>query len=369
MKRLYFLALAGLTHITILQAQVGGSRTYAFLNLPNSARAEALGGTVVSLYDNDLSLAYNNPSLLHPGMHNQAMVSFNNYFANVGYGYAGYARHWNNIGTFHAGIQYVNYGQMPHTNELGDVLGRFSASDYALTIGYSRSFFDSLLWVGGNYKMLFSQYEIYNSFGMALDAGVTYLSRNKLFTASLVLKNMGGQLKTYSSGNHEPIPFEIQLGTSITFKYVPVRLMMWVTNLQSPDLSYTDPQNRFTVDPLTGDTISNQLNVGLNILRHFVIGAEIFPFKKRLYLRVAYNFMRSGEMGVDIKNAAQGLCYGIGIRISAFNFSFGRAEYHIAGSPNHFSLVVDINKLAGMKGKRKAKGESVPIDAPPPSGP
>lgn len=357
--RLFYSVVAILLSSSVY-AQLGGTRTFAFLNLPNSARAEALGGSIVSMYDDDVALAYNNPSLLNEGAHNQLLVSFNNYFANIGYGYAGYARHWKNIGTFHAGIQYINYGDFRETNENGDILGTFTASDYCITLGYARSFFDSVLHVGANWKNIISQYHDYNSYGMAFDLGATYVSKNKLFTASLLLKNMGGQLKSYTPGNKEPLPFEIQLGISGSLKYVPVRLMCFVTNLQRPDLSYVDPANRFQIDPLTNDTIDTKLNVGLNILRHFVIAAEIYPFKEHLFLRIGYNFQRSGEMKTDIKRGAQGICYGIGIKINAFSFSYSRAEYHLAGSPNHISLNIDINKLMTIKSKRKSKQETLP---------
>ncbi|GAJ03981.1 unnamed protein product, partial [marine sediment metagenome] len=45
--------------------QVGGKSTYQFLNLPVSARAASLGGKINSIKDNDLSLAFYNPSLLN----------------------------------------------------------------------------------------------------------------------------------------------------------------------------------------------------------------------------------------------------------------------------------------------------------------
>jgi len=347
-----------------LHAQMGGSSTYTFLKLPNSARVEALGGMAISIYDDDLSLAQQNPSLLNKSMHNQLVMSYNNYFANIGQGYAAYARHWDKIGTFYAGIQFLNYGDFKRTDEFGNINGTFSAGDYALNIGYSRPFFDSLLYVGGTFKMLYSQYAEYNSFGMALDLGATYVSRNKLFTASVVLRNMGGQLDPYTPGNYEAPPFELHFGISQSFKHVPLRLMLWVTNLQRPDLSYVDPEHRFEVDPLTNDTIDTKIGVGTNILRHFTIAAELFPFKKHLFLRVAYNFMRGGEMAVDAKGGAVGLSYGVGIRIANFTISYSRAHYFITESPNHFTLNIDLNSFYKWKRKKKPATEEV---IPPPA--
>jgi len=351
-----------LTLFTVIPAfsQLGGSSTYNFLKLPNSARIEALGGATPALFDADLSLGLQNPATYNKGMHNQIQLSFNNYLANIGYGFAGYSRTWDKIGSFMGGIQYLNYGDFIRADESGNQLGTFTAHDVAIYIGYSRSFFDSLLFVGANFKNIISQYAEYNSYGMALDLGATYVSRNKLFTAGLVIKNIGGQLDPYTPGNREPIPFEIQIGVSQAFKHVPLRFFLTATNLQRPDLSYYDRDNRFVQDPLTGDSIDTKLNVGLNILRHFIIGMEFYPFKKRVFLRLAYNFQRSGEMSVDAMNGAVGLSYGIGVRISHFTISYSRAHYFMTQSPNHFTLNINLDGF--LKAKKK-KSEAPP---PPP---
>ncbi len=342
-------------------AQLGGRSTYNFLKLPASARAEALGGSIVSLYDNDLSAALTNPSLLNKHMHHNMQLSYNSYFANIGQGFAGYARHWEKIGTFYAGLQFLNYGDFTRADEAGNMLGTFSAGDYALNIGYSRPFFDSLLYVGITNKWILSQYAEYTSVGTAFDLGATYVSKNKLFTASVVLRNMGFQMKTYTAQNQEKLPFEIQVGVSQGFKHVPLRLMLFVTNLQRPDLSYYDAENRFTVNPISGDTSDTKIGVGTNILRHLTIAAELFPFKKHLFLRVAYNFQRAGELGTDIRGKTAGLSYGIGIRIANLTFSYSRSHYFVMESPNHITLNIDL----GGFNKFKKKNKPVPLENTP----
>lgn len=363
MKKIVLISILFICYELPIWGQLGGSSTYNFLKLPNSARVEALGGAVPALFDTDLSIGLQNPSTYNKGMHNQIQLSFNNYLAHIGYGFVGYSRTWNKIGSFMGGIQYLNYGDFIRADESGNQLGTFTAQDVAIYVGYSRSFFDSLLFVGANFKNIISQYAEYNSYGMALDLGVTYLSKNKLFTAGLVLKNMGGQLDPYTPGNREPIPFEIQLGVSQGFKHVPLRLFLTVTNLQRPDLGYYDRDNRFILDPLTGDSVDTKLNIGLNILRHFIIGFELFPFKKHLYLRLAYNFQRGGEMAIDAMNGAVGLSYGIGVRISHFTLSYSRAHYFMTQSPNHFTLNINLD---GFLKAKKRKAEAPP---PPPATP
>lgn len=353
MKRVYLILILLLIRSgTGLFSQIGGNGTYAFLKLPATARIEALGGNIVSLYDNDLSIVNSNPANLNADMNNQVIMSFNAYFANIGQGYFAYSKTWKKIGSFYAGLQFVNYGDFLRTDEFGNINGTFSAGDYAFTVGYSRPFFDSLMYVGGALRMIGSQYAEYNSFGLSTDIGVSYVSRNKLTTVSAVFRNMGGTLDPYTDGNYEAAPFEIHLGVSQGFKHVPLKLFATFTNLQRPDLSYIDPLNRYQADPLTGDTIDNKIGAGTVLIRHFVIGAELFPFKKHLFLRVAYNFLRAGEMRVDALNGAVGLSYGIGVKISHFSFSYSRSHYFVTESPNHFTLNIDLD---GFFKKKRVK--------------
>ena len=61
-----FVALTG-----NLLAQVGGTKTYRFLDLPIPARASALGGSTMCIWDDDINLSYSNPALLNHNCNNQ----------------------------------------------------------------------------------------------------------------------------------------------------------------------------------------------------------------------------------------------------------------------------------------------------------
>ncbi|MBN1925842.1 MAG: PorV/PorQ family protein, partial [Prolixibacteraceae bacterium] len=127
-------------------SQFGGGSTYDFLNLTTSARVNALGGTQVGLIDSsELSMTYYNPALLMPGMHNHISLNYINYLADINQGYVSYARFFDGIGTFSAGIHYVNYGKFNEALENGTLTGNtFSASDYALNITYSRNIWNNI---------------------------------------------------------------------------------------------------------------------------------------------------------------------------------------------------------------------------------
>ena len=87
----FFLTLTALLVCGSSMAQLGGTRTYQFLNMPASAKLAALGGDVVSVKDGDLNGVSQNPALLDSTMERQLAISYNNYFAGINMGYVAHA--------------------------------------------------------------------------------------------------------------------------------------------------------------------------------------------------------------------------------------------------------------------------------------
>ncbi len=342
-QSLFFLLLLSLL-VSKSSAQIGGQNIYRFLNLPNSSRVLGLGGEAVSQRDDDVSLAYQNPALLNQSMDKRVLISFNDYFAGINYGYAAYGFKLGKFGMAHAGMQYVNYGTFDQADNTGEIMGTFSAGEYCLTTGVSKSI-DSMFNVGVNLKTIFSSLEQYNSFGMAVDIGGSYLSKSKLFEAGLVFRNVGYQFSTYSSGNRERLPFEITAGISGKFEHVPLKLSLVAHNLQQPDLSYRDPSTpELEIDPLSGDTIINKIGFGNKVMRHAIVGAE-FNITKGLSFRVGYNYQRRQEMKVASKIGTVGISWGLGIKIYKFNLAYARSAYHLAGSPNQITVSAKLSEF------------------------
>ena len=107
----------------------------------------------------------------------------------------------------------MNYGTFQQTDERGEIQGSFRASEYALNLVFARSLPDSMLNVGANLKPIYSSFERYPSFGLALDLGIHYTFQRTLTSVGFVAKNMGAQLSTYTSVR-EKLPFELQLGVT-----------------------------------------------------------------------------------------------------------------------------------------------------------
>jgi hypothetical protein len=355
MRKLLLFFMLSISHITF--SQIGGSGIYEFLNLSNSARATSLGGTVISIRDNDLNLSVINPALLDSTQSNQLAFNYTKYLpdVNVNYGFVSYARHFANIGTFNTNIQYIDYGKFRETDATGAEIGSFTASDYSFNLGYGRPIgkadSNRLFSIGANAKFIYSQLYTYTSSGAAIDLGLNYFNPRRNFSASLLIRNMGREFKDYYSGNREPLPFEILAGVSFKPKHAPFRISVTGTNLQVWDLTYVDPANPpLTTDPLTGAAITqNPAKVfGDKLMRHLLFGGELL-ITKNFNIRLGYNYERREELMVDSRRGLVGMSFGFGFRISKFHLSYGHAAYHIAGGSNTFSITTNLSDFYSHK--------------------
>ncbi|HNW99058.1 MAG TPA: type IX secretion system protein PorQ [Bacteroidales bacterium] len=331
-----------------LFSQIGGSYTYAFLNLPNSARIAGMGGNVNAIKDNDISLALVNPSLITSKMNNQIALSFVDYFSDINYGFASYAHDFKKVGTFDASLQFINYGKFTTADETGVTYGEFTAGEYCFNIGWGRQL-DSSFSIGANLKNIYSHYDEYTSYGIAVDVGGTFSRKN--FAATLLALNIGRQIKYFTDGNDEPLPFEIQAGISQKLARTPFRYSVVLRNLQKFDLTYTDPNNpEPTVDALTGEPLPEKKFGKFmdKCMRHVVVGGELTP-SKNFSIRLGYNYQRRKELKVDSKTGTVGFCWGFGFRVKQFHFNYARAAYHLVGSPNHITISTNLSDI--FKGK------------------
>jgi hypothetical protein len=331
-------------------SQIGGGSAYNFLALPIPARVAAAGGNAICIKENDVNLTLQNPSLLDSAMDNSLALNYVNYFTDVNYGYAVYSKHFNKIGTFSGGVQYVNYGRFIEADPNGTVTGQFKAGDYSLNLGYGRNI-DSSLSVGATLKTIYSSLSNYNSIGSAVDIASTYCNAKKRYVVALVIKNAGFEWKPYVKGNREPLPFEVQLGASKKLKHAPFRFSVIAQHIEKWDLTYDDPNNpSIVVDPLTKEVKqkSKLKTFGDKLGRHIIMGGE-FLLTKNFNLRVGYNYQRRKELQVISTPGMVGFSFGFGFKVSKFQISYGRAAYHLSGASNHFSISTNLSDFYSKK--------------------
>ncbi len=329
--------------------QFGGRYLYKFVNLPSSARIAALGGNLITVMDDDVNLAFANPALLNPEMHQQIAFNHSFHFESISHGFAAFGHHAESIATtFYGGVKYIDYGEFQQTDQFFQQLGTFKAKELAATIGAGRMVNERIS-LGANIKYLTSRLEVYNSAALALDLGATYLDTATNFTFSLVIKNMGTILSTYTGeeGRDEQLPFEIQMGLSKRLRYLPFRFSIIYHNAQQWNLLYDDPNAEQGTIFIGDSGATGEPSVFLqNFFRHFIFNGEfLIGARENFRLRFGYNNFLRQDMAVPDFGSLAGFSFGVGIKVNRFRIEFGHLVYHIAGGVTHLSVSTNLKEF------------------------
>lgn len=346
MKHLLLLGLMVTCGITPVFSQIGGHSVYSLPALPSSARVTALGGSHISTMDKDITLAAENPALLNPEMDEQVAFSGSDYLGDSKFGQAAYARHFEGTGTFMASMNFLQYGNFQRADRFGNQLGEFTAAEYNLKVAGSRKM--DKISMGWAVNFLYGHLEQYNSLGTYLDFGATYRDTASLTNLSLVVKNLGTQISSYTEGNREPLPLNVQLAFSKKFAHMPLRLTILGHHLNIPDLTNPLPDDQVQTSLETGDPVNNEPSLGEKIFRHFIVSGELI-FSENFHLRLGYNHQRRQTMTEENNKGFVGYSAGLGIQISKFRLSYGRGAYHVAESTNHITISTNLSKVLTKK--------------------
>jgi len=324
---------------TSAYAQLGGESTYQFLNLISSPRQAALGGKVLTNVDYDVTQALYNPATINVEMDNQLAVNYSSYLGDISYGTAAYAYTWDRrTQTFHVGMTYVNYGSFDGYDENGISTGEFTGNEAALSVGYATQIGYSDFYVGSNLKLISSKLEQYNSIGVAVDVGFIYVNEYLDFNAALVIRNFGTQITTYA-GTKESLPFEVDLGFSQKLENVPLRWHVTLENLQQWPIATENPA-RATND-LNGTQTPEEVGFFSNIIRHTILGMELFP-DKGFNIRLGYSFRRAAELKILEQRNFSGLSFGVGLKFNKLRFSYTHARYSSAANTSFLGLQINL---------------------------
>ncbi len=334
-----FWLLLQISLIPISQAQIGGQNSFEFLHLSPNTRTAALGGTNISLAQGDVNMFLNNPALLDSSMVKQAALNFTTFYTGMPHTSLAYAHDFKRLGVIGIGLQYLNYGNFEETDLAGNVIGEFSANDFALTIskGQKVGFFS----LGASLKLIGSQIANYSALAVGLDLGGAFVHPVKDLTIAINLRNIGFPISSYTNET-ATLPFDAQIGISVKPQNMPFRFSITAHHLQQFEIAYEDP-TLVSVDPLTGAT--NQEDIGFleQLSRHFVVGGELL-LHKNFHLLLGYNRLINRELRVDDASNFAGLSFGLMFRAKSFEFSYTRATYHVAGARNYIGIAKDFRR-------------------------
>lgn len=318
--------------------QVGGEQVFNFLNVSTSARQAAMGGEILTLYD-DVNQPLWNPSTINKEIDNQASVSYVDFLADINYGSAAFAHLINRrFGTLHAGVTYVNYGKFIAADETGQETGTFSSRDLAFSVGYAYRIPKSNFHAGVNFKYINSSIENYTSSGVAVDFGLTYFNDTKPYIFSAVIRNIGYQFNVFDE-QRESLPLEIAIGASYKLENVPLQWHITINSLQKWKVAVKNPSDSQTT--IDGQTTNDNISFMDNAFRHVIVGAELFP-DKVFNVRLGYNFRRSKELRLTESRTFAGLSAGFGLQLGRFKFNYAFTKYHPVTNTNTFTLNINL---------------------------
>ena len=283
---------------------------YGFLNIPTSSHVFGLGGNNIALIEEDVNLADQNPALIGPELEMQVAVNYMLYMS---------------TGNF-AGVRF------------GMGAGDHSAWAFGVRyLTYSRDITDR--WRGGvNFKMIYSGYERYEAFAMAADLGVNYYNDENDLSFSILLKNMGGQVKRFDK-RYTPVPFDIQLGYMQGIGTSPFQISITANNLTRWDIPYYDYN-----DSGDGDLIEEKHSFVSNLFRHLVFGLQYQPSEK-FYACLGYNYKTKTDMSSFNSSFLSGFSIGLGFRIRGFSLEAAYAMPHKSASSLMINLGFSIQEL------------------------
>jgi hypothetical protein len=309
--------------------------------LVTSPRQAALGGKIITIYDNDVNQANFNPATINSEMDNHLALNYGSYFGEVTYGTASYAYTFDrHLQTFQAGVNYVNYGKFQGTDETGNPTSDFTGSEIALSFGYSFMIPDVPIHFGANAKLISSTLESYNSLGGAVDIGALFIDERNDVNWALVVRNIGIQFTTYS-GTKEKLPLEVLIGVSQEVENVPIRWHLTLENLQQWNIAFSNPAR--AVGSIDGGSTPEKVSVFNNALRHVIIGVELFP-RKSFNFRLGYNFRRGEELSVLEQRNFSGISLGFGLKFNNLKFNYSYSRYTLAGNTSLFGLTINFQE-------------------------
>lgn len=325
--------------ICSIRGQVGGEQIYQFLNLSSSARQVALGGEVLTLLD-DVNQPIWNPSVINEDLDNKLSVNYTSYLAGINIGSLSYSKLiTRRFGVIHGSIKYLDYGTLIGSDEQGNETGDFGASDIAVSIGYAFNIPKTNFFIGSNVRFINATISNFSSIGISTDIALLYNNPYKSFTITLVARNIGTQIQTFN-GEKEQTPFKLALGGSYLLEHVPLKWYATIDNIQKWNISVANPSERTT--DLEGNVSEANINFLKNTFRHFIIGAELFP-KRKINLRLGYNFRRAAELKLQEVRTFGGFSFGFGIKMKKVKLNYAYSKYHSAANASTFSLLINLD--------------------------
>ena len=320
MKNLPLVIMAAALSLPAFAQEVG---EYGFLELPVSAHAAALGGAAISVVEPEAALADQNPALLCAEMGGQMNLSYMNYVSDINLGYASYTGSFWTYGGWQAGARFVNYGDFTGYDQYGSRTGSFGAKDIAMHVSVGLPLNDRLQ-VGATLRGIYTKYDIYSAFALGVDVGANYYNEGSGRSFSVVVSNLGGQLKKLESRNSH-LPTQLSVGVTKEVEHLPFCFTLTAVDLFDWKQDYVNASGE-----------KHEYSNGEQVLNHLLWGVEWIA-SDNFYLAGSYSLRRQREFAGD-GGFLRGLSLGAGLHVKRLQVHASYASYNAASG----SLLVGV---------------------------
>lgn len=314
-----------------------GSSAYSVLNVTSSSKIYGLGGVNISLVDDDITVADQNPALLGSEMNNQVALNYMHYMGGSNFAGLRYGHQAGGRGAWSAAVRYFGYGSIKEALPDGSIVGSFSPKDLSFGGSYSHDITDHLR--GGiSINMLYSSYAEYSAFALSTDLGINYYDPDHDLSLSAVVANLGGQVKRFNE-TYDRLPVDVRIGWSKTFGSFPVRFSVTAWNLTKWHLPYVDAgDGSDTANPEVKDKFMS------NLFRHLVFGADLIS-SDNFYIALGYNYKTRTDMSTYSRSFVSGFSLGAGLNVKSFRVGVALSQPHSGALTMMVNLTCDLNEL------------------------
>jgi hypothetical protein len=265
---------------------------FNFLRIDMTPRAAGLAGSAVTMNDDPSALFYN-PAAVGTLTTTRGGVGFFKNLLDVNAGAFSYGEQFD-FGTLAAGVVYQHYGTFTQTDEVGNSIGSFTASDMALMVAYSNTLDKNLYW-GATAKFIHSSIADAGSSALAADLGLLYTIPESRLAFGVSVRNLGGQLSTFA-GVKEDLPLDVTVGASVVPRGLPLLLSVNLHKLNQEG------------------TVSERL-------RSFTIGGE-FTLSRIIQLRIGFDNEQRKDLTLANTSGLTGFSGGLGITIDRYRVDY-----------------------------------------------
>ena len=217
--------------------------------------------------------------------------------------------------------RYIDYGTFDGYTADNTSTGTFSAKDIEIGLIYNYLLSDH--WSGGvSGEFIYSKYESYNSIALGVNLGLNYIDEESDLSASIVLKNLGGQIKSHDEKSHN-LPFDIQMGITKRLAHAPIRISATLVNLHK-----WDKKDFYNAD-------GSEDNFSKILLKHAIFGADLL-LSSNFRISLGYNYRISQELSAE-GTKWDGITAGVGLSLKKIKLAVSYSKLHISSSSLMFN--------------------------------